>query len=118
MALLTSSLSRLLGIAQVTMGNKITIVTKVTKIAWEFPGWSLSRAETHTGLYVKYLLLFSSFKQNWNRITIRVNEYIFLTITCEHPCEPGSSVSIVSGYGLDDRVIEVRSRAEAKGFFL
>jgi hypothetical protein len=30
--------------------------------------------------------------------------------------EPGSSVSIVSGYGLDDRAIEVRSPAEAKGF--
>jgi hypothetical protein len=33
-------------------------------------------------------------------------------------CEPGSSVSIVSGYGLDDRAIEVRSPAEVKGFFL
>jgi hypothetical protein len=30
----------------------------------------------------------------------------------------GSSVSIVSDYGLDDRAIEVRSQAEAKGFFL
>jgi hypothetical protein len=28
----------------------------------------------------------------------------------------GSSVSIVSGYGLDDRAIEVRSPAGAKGF--
>jgi hypothetical protein len=33
-------------------------------------------------------------------------------------CEPGSSVSIVSGYGLNDRGIEVRSPAEEKGFFL
>jgi hypothetical protein len=32
--------------------------------------------------------------------------------------EPGSSGSIVSGYGLDHRAIEVRSPAEAKGFFL
>jgi hypothetical protein len=32
--------------------------------------------------------------------------------------EPCSSVSIVSGYGLDDRAIEVRFPAEAKGFFL
>jgi hypothetical protein len=32
--------------------------------------------------------------------------------------EPGSSVRIVSGYGLDDREIEVRFSAEAKGFFL
>jgi hypothetical protein len=30
--------------------------------------------------------------------------------------ELGSSVSIVSGYGLDDQAIEVRSPAEAKGF--
>jgi hypothetical protein len=32
-------------------------------------------------------------------------------------CELGSSVSIVSGYRLDDRAIEVRSPAEEKGFF-
>jgi hypothetical protein len=31
-------------------------------------------------------------------------------------CEPCSSVHIVSGYGVDDRAIEVRSPAEAKGF--
>jgi hypothetical protein len=31
-------------------------------------------------------------------------------------CEPGSSVSTVSDYGLDDRAIEVRSPAEAKNF--
>jgi hypothetical protein len=31
--------------------------------------------------------------------------------------EPGSSVSVVSGYGLDDGAIEVRSLAEAKDFF-
>jgi hypothetical protein len=30
----------------------------------------------------------------------------------------GSSVSIVSGYGLDDREIEVRSPTKAIGFFL
>jgi hypothetical protein len=30
--------------------------------------------------------------------------------------ESGSSVSIVSGYGLDDRAIEVRSPAEARDF--
>jgi hypothetical protein len=32
-------------------------------------------------------------------------------------CELGISVSIVSGYGLEDRAIEVRSPAEAKDFF-
>jgi hypothetical protein len=31
---------------------------------------------------------------------------------------PGSSGSIVSDYGLDDREIKVRSPAKAKGFFL
>jgi hypothetical protein len=31
--------------------------------------------------------------------------------------EPGSSVSIMSGYELDDRAIEVRSPSEAKVFF-
>jgi hypothetical protein len=30
--------------------------------------------------------------------------------------EPGSSVSIVSGYGLEDQAIEVRSLAEARYF--
>jgi hypothetical protein len=35
----------------------------------------------------------------------------------DEPRRAGSSV-IVSGYGLDDRAIEVRSPAEAKGFFL
>jgi hypothetical protein len=30
----------------------------------------------------------------------------------------GSSVSIVSGYGLDDQAIEVRSPAEVRQFFL
>jgi hypothetical protein len=42
---------------------------------------------------------------------------LLATCSLSH-CEPGSSVSIVSGYGLDDRAIEVRSPAEAKGFFL
>jgi hypothetical protein len=32
--------------------------------------------------------------------------------------ELGSSASIMPGYALDDRAIEVRSLAEAKGFFL
>jgi hypothetical protein len=30
----------------------------------------------------------------------------------------GSSVSVVFGYGLEDRAIEVRYPTEAKGFFL
>jgi hypothetical protein len=35
----------------------------------------------------------------------------------KHCCEPGSSVSVVSGYPLDDRAIEVRSPVEAKEDF-
>jgi hypothetical protein len=31
--------------------------------------------------------------------------------------QPSSSVSLVSGYGLDDREIEVRTPAEPKGFY-
>jgi hypothetical protein len=37
-------------------------------------------------------------------------------ILCTVLFEPGSSGSIVSGYGLDARAIEVRSSAEAKDF--
>jgi hypothetical protein len=32
--------------------------------------------------------------------------------------EPGSSIRIVSGYGLDGLAIKVRSPSEAKGFVL
>jgi hypothetical protein len=42
----------------------------------------------------------------------------FIDIFSTFDCEPGSSGSIVSDYGLDDRAIEVQSLAEAKGFFL
>jgi hypothetical protein len=40
------------------------------------------------------------------------------SVLCCRVCESGSSVSIVSGYGQDDRAIEVRSPAEAKESFL
>jgi hypothetical protein len=43
---------------------------------------------------------------------------ILFTITITYNWDWGNSVSIVSGYGLDDRAIEDRSPAEAKGFFL
>jgi hypothetical protein len=51
------------------------------------------------GTAVRYILTF--------KVTSRI-----------HRVSRGSSVSIVSGYGLDDRAIEVRSPAEANGFFL
>jgi hypothetical protein len=46
------------------------------------------------------------------------------TTSCDMLCilnnvsEPDVSVSIVTAYGLDDRVIKVRCPAEAKGVFL
>jgi hypothetical protein len=43
--------------------------------------------------------------------------YTYLDCSLEG-CEPGSSVSIVSGYGLDNRTVEVRFPAEVKGIFL
>jgi hypothetical protein len=43
--------------------------------------------------------------------------YILINFVLIGLCESGSSVSIVSGYGLDDRAIEVRSPVEARGFF-
>jgi hypothetical protein len=43
-------------------------------------------------------------------------KYIHFNSACKMNCNAGSSVSIVSGYGLDDREIEVRSPAEAEGF--
>jgi hypothetical protein len=41
-----------------------------------------------------------------------------IAVVAKRKGQPGSSVIIVSGYGLDDQAIEVRSSAEAKGFFL
>jgi hypothetical protein len=48
--------------------------------------------------------------------TCSVEGHIRLVVYDDY--EPGSSVSIVPGYRLDDRAIEVRSPAEEKGFFL
>jgi hypothetical protein len=47
--------------------------------------------------------------------TTRTSVIKFLIVYCL-VLEPGSSVSTVSDYGLDDRAIEVRSPAEAKDF--
>jgi hypothetical protein len=38
----------------------------------------------------------------------------YIYVTCFIGCEPGSSGSIVSGYGLDDRAIKVRYPDEAR----
>jgi hypothetical protein len=54
-----------------------------------------------------------SFKWNHDVISLATINY-----TIHLYSEPGSSVSMESGYGLDDRATEVRSPTEAKGFFL
>jgi hypothetical protein len=45
-----------------------------------------------------------------------VADQTYFACSTQYFSEPGSSVSIVSGYGLHDRAIEVRSPAEAKDF--
>jgi hypothetical protein len=51
-----------------------------------------------------------------SHLQIRHHENLKYLLSASVYGEPGSSVSIVSGYGLDDRAIEVRSPAEAKDF--
>jgi hypothetical protein len=65
------------------------------------------------------------YKDKRRLLTLNVDPYFFVSglysstfCICIYLIrEPGSSVSVVSGYGLDDRAIEVRSPAEAKVFF-
>jgi hypothetical protein len=64
------------------------------------------RTDTYTIFFVLTHLLHDVRGLNDNRRTEHVHY------------EPGSSVSLVSDYGLDDRAIGVRSPAEAKGFVL
>jgi hypothetical protein len=66
---------------------------------------------------IRYVLTSSKRYEGWRELldTERRSD-LFKAVS--HCREPGSSVSVVSGYGLDDRAIEVRSPAEAKGFFL
>jgi hypothetical protein len=51
-----------------------------------------------------------TFEDSWS------NSQLFNWSTARDMRGPGSLVSIVSGYGLDDRAIEVRSPAKAKDF--
>jgi hypothetical protein len=57
---------------------------------------------------------------HYNRPVNRSRGYsvFHFVMACSYIVSRVSSVSIVSGYGLDDRAIEVRSPAAAKGFFL
>jgi hypothetical protein len=46
----------------------------------------------------------------------KYENFVLFSDTSSETYEPGSSVSIVSGYWLDDRAIEVRSPAGTKDF--
>jgi hypothetical protein len=52
------------------------------------------------------------------KLFVRIKALSEISVYFFNDREPGSSVSIVSGYRLDDRAIKVRSPAEARGFFL
>jgi hypothetical protein len=79
------------------------------------------------------VLITTSYQNCWNFVTVKlrsdnrhcgpVREYLAQSFTetrlemyMSHG-EPGSSVSTVSSYGMDDREIEVRFPTEARGFF-
>jgi hypothetical protein len=49
---------------------------------------------------------------------LKAPHFCKILLCIKHNGVPGSSVSIVSGYGLDDRAIEVRSPTEEKAFLL
>jgi hypothetical protein len=52
----------------------------------------------------------------WFNFILAYIRVVLISVYTGQYCEPGSSVSMVSGYGLDGQAIEVRSPAEAKGF--
>jgi hypothetical protein len=57
------------------------------------------------------ICLSGTWLEHMKEIYIYIYTHLYMCV-----CEQGSSVSTVSGYGLDDRSIEVRSPAEAKNF--
>jgi hypothetical protein len=62
-----------------------------------------------------YLFICSLFSDEFERIRKKERSWPNFEVLSQH-CESGSSGSIVSDYGLDDREIEVRSLAERKDF--
>jgi hypothetical protein len=76
-----------------------------------------NQTDTQLERPVEVLILIRSSKRAINH-TGFCDTVGFLLLKYCTQCEPDGSVSIVSGYGLDDQAIEVRSPAEARGFFL
>jgi hypothetical protein len=58
---------------------------------------------------------YAPFHMRYTSVTLSLTWILTLIF---YQYEPGSSVSVVSRCGLDDRAIEIRSPAEAKGLFL
>jgi hypothetical protein len=67
-----------------------------------------------SGLETNYLQHFLKWKQMQSSNIDK--DYRVIELHIRKSNEPGSSVGIVSGYGLDDRTIKVRSPVEAKDF--
>jgi hypothetical protein len=60
-----------------------------------------------------------NFKWTFRGLSATVHKCVCIYIICTHDIcgEPGSSVIVASGYGLDNWAIEVRFPADAKEFF-
>jgi hypothetical protein len=66
----------------------------------------------------KLYALLEVLQRNTNIFQKHSLRFLFYMIMCIYLGGAGVAVRIVSGYGLDDRAIEVRSSAMAKGFFV
>jgi hypothetical protein len=86
-----------------------TFSNSVSHYAWNFR--KLNREFMDAYIIFKLVRKSARFLNTW---TLEKIQWKCLHIICTW--EPGTSVSIVSGYGLDDRAIEVRSPAGANDF--
>jgi hypothetical protein len=82
--------------------------------------WEIKYGDMNYKIYIRRSSMVNFFERQHNSEFHKKREFVSKINSCLLPkeSEPGSSGSIVSGYGLQDRAIEVRSSTEAKGFFL
>jgi hypothetical protein len=86
--------------------DKITVIKLAKKCSAIYGTWSFIT----TFIAANYWTISPASLKQFTR------SRLISVMLCQYS-EPGSSVSIVSGYGLDDWAIEVRSSAEAIRFF-
>jgi hypothetical protein len=92
------------------------VPTETTKYASQTAeGSTLTSSTNGKKLYALVRVLHSTI---FAGITCIIVNPLHISSSSSKQGEPCSSVSIVSGYELDDRLIEIRSPAVAKGFFL